>query len=191
MYDRVLKACGIWTRITEVFVNRDSALMYEPGIHSTIILLPLEGACSMSCGQVSIGFSHHEIGVVQTVNAEKWTVETNAEGHCRMLLVQLSVGMPQDMGVKKYSFRLDRANELVRLRIPELDAFSGWIGIFEGRKEFEVSGVGPHLYCSIHGAFEANGVLIESRDVLCLNDAHNVEIESLSEYAIMLCLSYT
>jgi quercetin 2,3-dioxygenase len=93
--------------------------------------------------------------------------------------------------VQNFNFNLGIRNGLHTF--PETGNIKGAIGIFDGRQEatYAIPPKKGLFAFVINGAFEIEGRLMEERDGLALWDIDTIEIEALSENAVVLLLETT
>jgi redox-sensitive bicupin YhaK (pirin superfamily) len=88
---------------------------------------------------------------------------------------------------QQFDFGLTNKNQLIPLF--EIPKSLGFIGIYEGRKEgfytLKNNSNGVFIFV-IHGAFEVENRLLESKDGLSLHKKEVIEWEALSENALLL-----
>ena len=88
------------------------------------------------------------------------------------------------------AIELDVRNKLHAF-VSGLKQVNGYIGIYDGRKEEFYQLQNPQntlLLFVISGAFEVSGRLLEERDVLSVWDCEEIDIEALSENAVILLI---
>lgn len=187
---REIKDSGVWCAAGEIWVNPGSTLEFKWKQTVSFLFFPLEGGCVAIHKGAPIEVEHHEALNVTLTEDDGIQFQSHPDLYCRMLFFARKPESKESESLEKAVFRLDRPNELVPFSFPSTGALSGWIGVFNGRYDWKMIVERTQLLCSVHGAFEAGGILMESRDILCLKGPKELEIEALSEYAIMLCLTY-
>lgn len=88
-----------------------------------------------------------------------------------------------------FNFDLTNGNELISLTTNSLP-FKFSIGRFDGRKEAmeQINGNATFYAFVINGAFEIDGRLLHEKDGLALWNTNNIELEALSNNAVVLIL---
>ena len=158
---------------------------------TTVVLLPVVGAITITD---STGYSDHiEAGQCRLHTVRRSTTITIGNPFDQELVnfLQLWIKRPAasaDIGQQKVSFDLDgQKNQLVELS----SALTAFIGKFDGRSEIEYQvqhpGNGVFVFV-IEGAFEVQYRLLHARDGLGLWDTDTIELEALSNDAIVLLL---
>ena len=179
--------------LSDIVLAAKSTFTISINDDSEIILLPVVGAVvySDSAGN----FATVEVGEIQRINARANTV-IELKNHFESELTNFLVFRFQDdkAGNSKFFqttvFDTEKRNELIELSsfLPQ-SSYKLWIGKFTGRSEaLHVFGKQSKglLAFVIEGAFEIQYRLLEARDGLIIWDVDNVEIEALSNEAIIL-----
>lgn len=117
------------------------------------------------------------------------------ESLINFLYITFSVNIKSDILLPN-NYLIAQADLMVRNSFHKLfesfeDGLSSHLGIFDGRNEiiYSPSSTANGIFAFvISGAFEVQGRLIEERDGLALWDINEIEIEALSENAILLVI---
>ncbi len=96
--------------------------------------------------------------------------------------------------IEAFGFNLEsHKNKLFRIAGPIENSFKLSIGLFDGRQEdvYSTNGSAWAFFAFVlSGAFEMQGRLLHERDGLALWDANEIDVEALSNHAIILALEF-
>lgn len=106
------------------------------------------------------------------------------------LCIGLVAGEPMPNNPRFYNLDLNSQNKLYKINNDELP-FNLLIGRFEGRKEaiYQNTTLCNLFAFVINGAFEVEGRLLHEKDALNLRDSKQMELEALSNNAIVLIIT--
>jgi quercetin 2,3-dioxygenase len=170
------------------------SLSIEVSDNTTVLLLPVVGAITISD---STGYADYiEAGQCRLYNAGKAAMLTisNPFNYDLVNFLQLWIRQPAasaDIPQQKVSFDIDAGkNQLIELGAA-LEKHQLYIGKFSGRQEMEYHLQHPDngvFVFVIEGAFEVQYRLLHARDGLALWDIDSIELEALSNDAIILLM---
>ncbi|PWS30983.1 pirin family protein [Pedobacter paludis] len=138
-----------------------------------------------------------ETGQVQVLNLGKGEVLEISNPYPNDVINYLQIGIKTDLFLMRASellFNFDfekNQNQLIEIISNPKLPFKLNTGIFAGREEaiYKMNQSGNKFYCFIiDGAFEIEGRLMHARDGLALWDLEQVELEALSNNAIVITL---
>lgn len=152
---------------------------------TVMVLLPTVGA-------IHVGDVLLEAGEVQVTYVQKGTTVTISNPYEHELVNYLQLFFTNNTGTREeqvlYAFDLDAAQNKLLDLFAANQVFAS-IGKFSGREEavYETYQPGNGVFVFvIQGAFEVQYRLLEGRDALALWDVERIEIEALSNEAIIL-----
>lgn len=141
-----------------------------------------------------------DTGQIQILNVGKGEVLEISNPYPNDVINYIQIGITTDLFLLRasemlYNFDFDKnQNQLIEIiSNPQKLSFKLSAGIFAGREEvtYELQNTDYKLFCFvIDGAFEIEGRLLHARDGLTLWDLEQVEIEALSNNAIVLILEH-
>jgi len=140
-----------------------------------------------------------ETGQVQVLNLGKGEVLEISNPYPNDIINYLQIGIKTDLFLMRASellFNFDfekNQNQLIEIISNPKLPFKLSTGIFAGREEavYKMSNANNKFYCFIiDGAFEIEGRLMHARDGLALWDLEQIELEALSNNAIVIILEF-
>ncbi|MBO0321850.1 hypothetical protein J0X14_06045 [Muricauda sp. CAU 1633] len=154
----------------------------------TVILLPLVGTVVYESleNEHSRKIAPEELQVLSIKTGEHLSIKNPSEDN---LVNYLQIWVKQHSIEAQLSFS-DYSNNVLKT-ILETQNFKLHFGVFDGRMEsdfFASNEQNTIMAFVINGAFELQNRLLESRDCLALWNIHKIELEALSENAIILIL---
>lgn len=188
---------------SNLYVLNDETLAAGKALHyvieesSLLILLPVVGAVSFSQHQADdIVLQAGEVGLFYACKGSEIKISNPLHQLVNYMQLWFRYSSPMKNVSPLSAFDIDsNGNQLVDLfsmgEIKERNFLKAAIGKFEGRKEAiykTSSSLNTVFVFVIQGAFEVQNRLLEARDGLALWEHRKIEIEALSNQAILLLL---
>ena len=160
------------------------------------LFFPITGGIDIVQGSKEFSI---DTGKVQVLNAGKGEVLEISNPYPNDIINYLQLGIKTDFFLLRpsemlYSFDFEKdQNQLIEIISSPKLPFKLSAGIFAGRQEvvYKMQNNGNKFYCFIiDGAFEIEGRLMHARDGLALWDLAQVELEALSNNAIVVVLEF-
>lgn len=168
-------------QIKEVLLEAKSSYHYIYNYGKELLLIPLFGDVVVNEKQIFT----NSIFIFKNKEISKIFIENNSENTINFLIVELKG--EQNKNVEEVSEIMILRNGLSKM-IPNL-SIQNYIGIFDGREEISLGDFNKSskiFALVLHGAFEFQNRLLETRDALVIWDIEEIEMESLSENALIL-----
>ncbi|MCB2408054.1 pirin [Hymenobacter lucidus] len=161
---------------------------------SQVLIVPITGAVGVAGGGVVATVQVEEVQLLQ-LPAQSTVCFTNLyETELISFLHVWLTAHPTPAGQQLFSFDFSfLKNKLVEIVAPEAAGFSLSLGQFGGRQEafYTLKSTGSHFFAFVlAGAFEVEGRLLHEKDGLALWDVEQVELEALSNDALVLVLEF-
>lgn len=164
---------------------------FEVDKDSYIIILPVTGAVNyLDDSENETDVTIEEAIVVYVGEGANITLSNPfIEDVINYLCIGISADEPMPNNPRFYNFSLTQQNQLLKINNDELP-FALKIGRFEGRKEteYQLAENAKLLSFVISGAFEMDGRLLHEKDSLLLWDTNKIELEALSNNAVILTI---
>jgi hypothetical protein len=161
-----------------------------------VVIIPLTGALSFTLGNnKSDEFLEPGEIRISTVKPNEVLEVSNPyeKNWINYLEIWIKASQIHATGSAGFKFNFsEQKNQLIPVVPPgSLYGFSVHMGMFDGRTEvlYPTDGKQKTFIQVICGVFEIQGRLVDEKDSLALWDADNIEIEALSNYAIILLIS--
>lgn len=172
-------------QITELIFAENATHDFTTTVGKTYIVLPLFGEITTNNNIVSVG-------EILTINAVKGQIISFKNllnnNQSDVLIFELDL-QNRNWVYCKETLDFQVINNL--LTISEYFTFPNFIGLYEGRKEefYTLKSSKNSIFAMvINGAFEFQNRLLETRDALLLWEVEKIELESLSENALIIML---
>lgn len=175
------------------FFNDDSLAAkqktcFEVAYNSYLVILPITGTVNyLDDTENETDVEVEEAIVVYLEKGANVTLSNNFEDHIiNYLCIGLRADDPMPNNPQYFDFKLGD-NKLIKLERNFLP-FSIHIGRFDGRKscDYPLSPTSTTFSFVITGAFEIEGRLLHEKDALTLTRAEKIELEALSNDAVLL-----
>ena len=187
-------AIGALYLLNDDYLMGDEKISFEVTANSYLILIPITGTLNF------LDDSEHPTEIfleqVMVVYKELGTQITLSNPFKNDQINYLCIGItaPEPLINKPnfYEFDLSLENQLLKINNDELP-FKLNIGRFMGRKEanYNLTKVNGNVFSfAISGAFEFEGRLMHEKDGLALFNAEQIELEALSNNALILLLEF-
>lgn len=164
---------------------------FEIDRDSYIIILPITGAVNyLDDTENETDVDVEEAAVVYVEKGTNITL-SNPFDHdvVNYLCIGLAAYEPMPNNPQFFSFDLSKGNQLLKITNDSLP-FHVHVGRFDGRKEaiIELANNNKIFTFVISGAFEVDGRLMHEKDGLGLWDSHQIELEALSNHAVVVVI---
>lgn len=154
---------------------------------SEILLFPLVGAIDIDGADF---LKTEEFQILKRVKDSSFELGNPYENELvNYLQIRFSGSCFTQNDAARYAFSLEKRNELLPLY--QGQNYKVFIGIFNARNEtkYAIQKAQNGLFAFvIAGAFEFQNRLLESRDALSISEINEIELESLSDNAILLLI---
>lgn len=178
------KPVGILTQFSEHYLSGTKQLDVFSETE-TLLILPVEGELCLHSKQISRSVCPQELFV--TTPGEQLRISNDFPDEIsRFYVFQL-----QNPGLKTgfQTYTLNQRNTLISCSESATCSLS--IGVFDGRKDAVFNTAHTHIFTTvINGAFEVQNRLMETNDSLLAMHNPSLELEALSENAVILFFSF-
>jgi quercetin 2,3-dioxygenase len=186
---------GVLQVLNEEILAPHQLVSVQIEAQTEVLILPLFGGVEYRDSKGNESFiGVEQIQLVTATEAKSFELyNPYEEERVHYLQIQFKVGNSVlDSCFQQIDFSLTNKNQLIP--IFEIPKALGFIGIYEGRKEglysLKNSLNGVFIFV-IHGAFEVENRLLESKDGLSIQKKEVIEWEALSENALLLVFEIT
>ncbi len=160
--------------------------------NSYIVILPITGSLIYlddSENETDVNVEEAIIVYVEK-NADITIINPFKNDIINYICLGLVADEPMPNNPRFYNFDLSQQNHLHFIGSPDLP-FQLNIGCFEGRKEaiYPLENYTKVIAFVIAGAFEIEGRLLHEKDALAIWDTNEIELEALSNHAVVLTLA--
>ncbi|WP_395064318.1 hypothetical protein [Flavobacterium sp.] len=165
-------------------------ISYNFDENQVVVLLPMVGTLTIEKNGISQSIAVNQIYTFYIEKGKSFSI-FNPYKNELVNFIQLRI-QSNNVISSLNNFDLETKNEFINLIT--LPYFSISIGIFTARKDktYKVNDSNKGLFAFvINGAFEFQNRLLENRDGLKICNVQEIELESLSENAILLLLEIT
>lgn len=166
---------------------RKEKIKYDLDENQVVILIPLVGTIVLENYGDSESIAVNQIHTFYVEKGKSFDISNPYE---KDLVNFLQIRFQLDsIKTNTYNFDLETRNEFVNLIT--CDEFSISIGIFDARKDsfYKLNNIKKGLFAFVlNGAFEFQNRLLENRDGLKIWNIQEIELEALSENAMLLLL---
>lgn len=167
---------------------------FEVDRDSYFIIIPITGAVNyLDDSENETDVDVEEAAIVYVERGANITLSNPFENEIiNYLCIGLAAHEPMENNPRFFSFDLEKQNMLIKLSAKDLP-FALHIGRFQGRNEVNLAiDLNSKIFVSvITGAFEVQGRLLHEKDGLALWDTEMMEIEALSNNAVVLTIEFT
>lgn len=185
------------TAIDKLFMFNDDLLAggekscFEIDRNSYIIILPITGAVNyLDDTENETDVDVEEAIVIYLEKGSNITLSNPfASDVINYLCIGIEADEPMPNNPRFYNFDLNKQNQLLKINADELP-FVLSIGRFDGRQEvaYQLTDKAKLFAFTVTGAFEIDGRLMHEKDALLLWDTNKIELEALSNNAVVLTI---
>lgn len=185
------------TAVDKLYLFNDEMLAgkqktcFEVDRNSYIIILPITGAVNyLDDSENETDVDVEEAVIVYVEQGANITLTNPFENDIvNYLCIGLDAEQPMENNPQFCTFDLSLSNQLLKIKTSEVP-FTLNIGRFDGRKEatYSVNKAAKLYAFVVAGAFEVGGRLLHEKDSLALWDTEQIELEALSNNAVILVI---
>jgi hypothetical protein len=185
------KPFGILKLFNEAILFPDKSTTLQPAKHSTMIVLPVYGGIVCSAGngkERPLAPGDAGIFVIHEKGHSLVIKNPYADEQVNYLYIELSSPGMGKFGMAHNDLTVRNTLHPV---IDLLTDIKAYMGVFDGREEalYRPTDIHHGLFLFVlNGAFEVQGRLLENRDALSLWDTEEIDMEALSNDAVILLI---
>lgn len=171
--------------VSEIVLDKNGSYNFEYKENCTILMIVLYGEIVINDFEKPI--SAEQIFTLKSSESNFLTLKNNLPSEKADVLILELKSKTSENAFSIENLNLNEKNTLIQIS-KNLEC-PNFIGLYEGRKEQEYSlyEKGKSIFgMVINGAFEFQNRLMETRDAIILNDIETLELEALSENALII-----
>ncbi|WP_207531758.1 hypothetical protein [Desertivirga arenae] len=178
---------------SEEMLNSDANLEVELNESCWVLLLPVTGDLGLVQETTEVNIGPEEIIMMCLEKGQTYSIRNKNKHLIHYLHVRIRAQEPTHFppSARRFNFSTPVASPLVQLNEDASAPFKLSIGSFAGRQEvdYDLQSSSSLLFTHVlAGAFEFEGRLLEVGDGLSLWDCETVEVEALSNNAVLIIL---
>jgi quercetin 2,3-dioxygenase len=192
------KAFGNLFRFNEILIDASSRVSRSPGQTLSriyIILLPSMGAinCTIAGGEEVTIAAGQAYSFILPYDSGYSLANPFSDGVVGLVEVALAINDDIELGPLLVTYPITTQPDTLLLFNHVNSFIKASIGVFAGRKEavYHYQSSQHHLFSFVlQGAFELEGRLLHAKDALAIWDTESIELEALSNNAIILLVEF-